>query len=259
MEKLLKNKIVLLTKDAASESKVNTLINAGAGIIYFPTIKAVPIANNDDLTNALQNFSYYDYLVFTSGNAVEIFFEQSKEYDLDFSTVVIAAVGTKTAEVCRRLNIPVNLIPDNFSAEGLLNLFRKENVFNKKFLVPSSAIAKTNLREGLEILGASVNTIPIYNVEVNTKDDLLETINSLLKRKPDIFIFTSPSTFDAFVELMELGNPSAYFRNTLVTAIGPTTEAAIKERNVIVNVLPKKNTLEDLCKAIVEYYLFQEI
>ncbi len=259
MDKLLHNKSVLITKDADDSKSMQTLTSAGATVIYFPTIKIVPIHNNTKLIEAIKNFSVYDYLVLTSANAAEIFYEQSKKYSLDLNKIKTAAVGRKTAEVCRNLGIPVSLIPVNFSAKGLIDLFRNENLFGKKVLIPCSAIAKNTLSEGLSELGASVDAIPVYNVEVNDKNYLAGTINILMQKKPDVFIFTSPSSFDAFLELIELSNPAAYFKNTLVTAIGPTTEAAIKERGIIVNIIPKKSALEDLEKAIIEYYLFQEI
>ena len=72
-----------------------------------------------------------------------------------------------------------------------------------------------------------------------------------------MFIFTSPSTFENFLQIASklVGtNPVKYFTGYDVAAIGPTTRAAIESRNVEVNIMPKEYTLEGLTKAIIEYY-----
>ncbi|MFA3782381.1 uroporphyrinogen-III synthase [Melioribacteraceae bacterium 4301-Me] len=258
MNKLLKNKTILITKELEGDNSLISLTNAGANIIYFPTIKILPFKNNEALDKALQNFSCYDYLIFTSANAAEIFFEYSKNYNINLANSKIVAVGKKTSNACKSLGMKVSLIPNNFSANGIIELFRDENIVKKRILIPCSAIADKNLKKELNELGAKVDAIPIYDVEVNDKSKLTETINFIIKQKPDVFIFTSPSTFKAFLTLMELSNPTVYFNNTLVAAIGPTTETAIKEYKVTVNIIPKKSTLEDLEKAIIEYFLFNE-
>jgi uroporphyrinogen-III synthase len=81
--------------------------------------------------------------------------------------------------------------------------------------------------------------------------DNIEQLNS---SKPDLFIFTSPSTFENFLQIMKIEDPVKFFKGYLVAAIGPTTRASIEERKVRVDIIPDEFTIEGLAKAIVDHY-----
>ena len=78
-------------------------------------------------------------------------------------------------------------------------------------------------------------------------------IELLKNAKPDLFIFTSPSTFENFLKILKINNPVQYFNGYDIAAIGPTTKTAIENRNVHVNILPGEYTIDGLAKAIIDF------
>ena len=75
-----------------------------------------------------------------------------------------------------------------------------------------------------------------------------QNIEQLNSRKPDVFIFTSPSTFENFLLIMNINNPVSYFKNYDVAAIGPTTKSAIENSKVKVSIMPDEFTIKGLGK-----------
>ena len=114
---------------------------------------------------------------------------------IDFTNIKVVAVGNKTSAVCRDYKIPVHIIPDKFSAEGVIEKLSKFDLKDKFVFIPRSAIGREELPRGLKDLGANIESVPIYNVSLPTKEVITENLEVLKKSKPDLFIFTSPSTF----------------------------------------------------------------
>ena len=114
------NKTILVTKGKVEAGKhFGSLMNEGAQLIYFPTIKIQHISNSIELNQSLEQFEKYDWIVFTSSNAVESFVTIKKARNLDLSRVKVAVVGSETAERCKEHKLEVSLIPTEFSTAGL--------------------------------------------------------------------------------------------------------------------------------------------
>jgi uroporphyrinogen-III synthase len=125
---------------------------------------------------------------------------------------------------------------------------------NKLIFIPRSAIGREELPEGLKALGAEIKTAPVYNISLPSEDNIKKSVETLNKTKPDLFIFTSPSTFENFVRIQKIDDPVQYFTGFDIAAIGPTTKTAIENKNVHVNIIPGEYTIDGLAKAIIEFY-----
>jgi uroporphyrinogen-III synthase len=251
----IKNKEILITKSKTeSEKSVRLLTDARAKIIYFPTIKIIPIIDSTELNNIRNNLDAFDFLIFTSINSAEIFNKFVLKNNLDLSKIKIAVIGKSTFEFCEALGINVNIIPDEFSAKGLLGKLSMLNMSGKNILVPCSSLSRDELRIGLTELGANVNSVPIYDVVKNYVEELEEEINNIKKRKPDVFLFTSPSSFENFLSLAGVEQLSSYFEGSTIAAIGATTENAIRVFNLTVNIVPQIFTIEGASEAIIRYF-----
>ena len=86
------------------------------------------------------------------------------------------------------------------------------------------------------------------------KNILKENIEDLLKQKPDVYVFTSPSTFYNFVSIFEINDIYNYFVNKRIASIGPVTTEAIEKHNLKVNIEPTEFNLYSLSKDILNYY-----
>ncbi len=251
----LKNKIILITKEKENSSEfVSILESEGAKVFSFPTIKVIPVKDYSDLDGTLKCFNDFDYLILTSVNACKYFYNRIKALNvgIDFNHVKVIATGKKTALRCRELGIPVDNMPDNFSAKGIISLLAEKEIKNKKVLIPSSVIARDELREGLENLGANVYAIQSYDVIQPNEKEFESEIKILKEKIPDIFVFTSPSTFDNFQKIMNITDE--YFNNKTLCAIGPTTATAIKQKGLNVDIVPTEFTLTQLAYEIINYF-----
>ena len=100
--------------------------------------------------------------------------------------------------------IKTDIVPEKFSAGGILNELARFNPAGKKILLPSSSLARDELKNGLISLGAEVSSIPVYNVILPLVKNLETIIKKLNKVKPDVFLFTSPSSFNNYLQLLNL-------------------------------------------------------
>ncbi|MFQ5486228.1 MAG: uroporphyrinogen-III synthase, partial [Desulfobacterales bacterium] len=220
----------------------------------------VPAENHNEFDYWIKKFDTFDYLVFTSGNAVKQFvlrLDQIQQH-LNFDELTVVAVGEKTALTCFRNHIPVDIVPKSFSSNGIAEELRRSDISGKKFFVPCSSIARDDLSQRLGKMGAEVTRLAIYDTILPDCSETEKTVEAILNRKPDIFIFTSPSTFHNFVKILNLTTPKDYFSRKTVAAIGPTTESAIRAKGVTVQVTPLKNTMAGLIESVLNFYLISD-
>lgn len=253
---LLQNKTILVTKSKEqSVESFKNLIDEGARMIYFPTIKIKPIIQSAKLSEAINRFHEFHFIVFTSQNAVDEFTNIKINYELDISKLQIAAVGVSSAEKCLSNGIHVDIIPVEFSSQGLIREFSKIDLKGKKILIPCSSLSRHDLHLGLTELGADVTSIPIYDVEINDLSLLEVEYQEILKNKPDVFVFTSPSSFHCYVEIMNITNVKSYFSNSIICTIGKTTKTAIQDYDINVQLVPENYSLKNVEEAIRKYFI----
>jgi len=251
----LKNKTIVLTRaEEQSQETINFFNKKEAHLISFPALEVVAIDASEKLTSILEE-KKIDYLVFQSANAIKYFVKLVKEKNLpiDYSTMKVACVGKKTAAFCLENLIKVDLVPEDFSALGLLKLFAIEPLENKTVLLPRSAIGRDEFREGLKRFGATVKTVAVYDIRIPEKETVAEEIEKIRTSKISWYLFTSPSTYHNFLALMDISNPRDFFKSSKIAAIGPTTKEAIEKTRVHVDVVPGKFAVTHAIASIEKY------
>jgi uroporphyrinogen-III synthase/AcrR family transcriptional regulator len=253
----LKSKTIVITRTIEQSKETATaLTKLGANVIVFPTLEILPPASWKKFDEIVLLPDKIDFIVFTSVHAVKMFNIRCNELNvkMKFSKTKVVSVGTKTSFVCGKLNIPVHIVPKKFSAEGVVEELSKYNLKNKVVFIPRSAIGREELPHGLKDLGAIIKSVPVYNVSLPTKENIKPFVEELKKNQPDLFIFTSPSTFENFLQIEKVSNPVNYFSKFDVAAIGPTTRLSIEKKKVAVNIMPDEYTINGLIKKITGYY-----
>lgn len=247
--------VITRTIEQSNESALS-FIKQGADIIVFPTLDIVPPDDWKPFDEIVFSKDKIDFIIFTSRHAVEMFVNRCNEINkkINFKNIRVVAVGNKTASTCNDFNIPVSIIPKKFSGEGVVEELSKYDLKNKIVFIPRSAIGREEMPHGLADRGAILKTAHVYNVTLPNKKTVTKNINKLKEKNPDMFVFTSPSTFKNYLKLLEVTNPSQYFSGYSVSAIGPTTKAAIESKNVRVDVIPEEYTINGLIDAIINYY-----
>ena len=248
--KPLFGKRILVTRARAQASEFAELLETnGAEVIQFPTIEIRPL--NLDPTY-IQSINKYDWVIFTSINAVQIFYERLRENGKDaraFATSKVCAVGTKTVEALNSIGIHPDFVPSH--ARGSTIAAEIEKVHGKKILLPRAKIAAAALPEGLRERGAHVDDVPLYDTVKVASENADEIETDLLNGSIDFVTFTSSSTVTNFLEMFPTQAPTALLKSAQVAVIGPETQKTAIEYGAQVNVIAKQPTIENLVEAII--------
>ncbi|RKU30097.1 uroporphyrinogen-III C-methyltransferase [Candidatus Poribacteria bacterium] len=251
--KPLFGKRILVTRARSQASEfADILEDYGADVIQFPTINIVPI--DIDITS-LPLPEQYHWVIFTSVNAVEIYYDRLRDNGLDsrsFSNSKICAIGVKTVESLERIGIYPDFIPFQSSSRGIAAEIK--DVKDQRILLPRAKIATEELPETLKARGAIVDNLPLYEtVKVLTKDSHL--IRKDLKDGCiDMVTFTSSSTVRNFFDLFPKIPKTHLVKNTKVSVIGPRTAETVEKYGVKVDVVADDATIQSLVEAILKEY-----
>jgi porphobilinogen synthase len=223
----------------------------GADPVLFPTIKIEPIADNLRLDGAIGELAAYDWIVFTSVNGVIVFCGQNVQACqllIAAGRPRVAAIGPATAEELRQRGVRVDLIPEEYVAERIVEGLG--DVSGKRVLLPRARRARRALREELERRGATVDEVPVYDTatEVASPTALEEVRGGV-----DVVTFTSSSTVESFAEL--LGDDAVRVLAEATTAcIGPVTAATVEKLGGTADIVARTFTTEGLVDAIASHF-----
>ncbi len=146
------------------------------------------------------------------------------------------------------------LKPQKFSGKGLVDELKSILRKGQKILLPQSEIGNDFIKNEIEKLGWMVDRVPVYNVDIPELEDIAEQIKSMNEKEIDVFVFTSPSTFDNFLKIMRIDSPHSFFKNKTIAVIGPTTRKHIESFGLSVHIEPKTSTFEELTNSIINYF-----
>jgi uroporphyrinogen III methyltransferase / synthase len=260
--KPLSGRMVLLTRDFTADYV--RLKDLGAEIYEYPTIKIVPPDDYSELDAAIDIIGTCHWLVFTSASGLKYFmprlFEKGKNIT-DLRGIKICAIGTKTAEAIAEYGLTVDLIPDEFNAEGLITAFIKDaktrqdpryrtsNLLGMRILLPRAEAARETFPDRIRELEGEINCPAAYRtINPSVFDAKLRGL--LESGRIAVATFTSASTFTNFIESM--GNEAiGLLKNVAVAAIGPVTAKAIEATGLKVSIMPKQATIQALVEEII--------
>ncbi len=244
-------KRILVTRPRSqADSFVANLKAAGFDAICFPVIEIRPINNNIALDRALSKLNCYDWVVFTSVNAVDVVFNKLSPFLLEEGLGVRSAtIGPKTAEALRTRGVNPDFVPEDYVAESILPGLG--DIRDKWILLPRAEIARKALPEAIAAAGGIAHEIAVYQTLPSKPD---EDGLAALKSGVDWITFTSPSTVQNFVEIVRRQrlDPFNLAGNPKVACIGPITERAAKEEGFQVDLVAEKYTTEGLTDALLK-------
>lgn len=214
----------------------------GAEVIFFPVIAIGPPADPAPLREAARRAAEYDWIIFTSTNAVEAF------APLVHTLPRVAAIGPATRRAAEQHGFPVSLTPDKYTAESLAKAFATEPLEGRRILIPSSAIARDTVPSTLARLGAHVDVVEAYR-NVIAPDAARRAAEIFCAPLPHWVTFASPSAVD---NLVELTGPRLLHKIKIAT-IGPTTSESVRKHGLTLTVEAFPSTIDGLVQAIVEY------
>lgn len=244
--------VVITRPERQADDLARLLLEQGANPIAFPTIAIEPPTDWNELDKALDRLESYHWLIFTSANGVQFFFQRLREKGKDIRDlkgIKICCIGPATASQIEEKDIKVDLVPDEFIAEGILKSFAAMDLQGKKILLPRAAKARDTLPEGLKEMGAQVDVAAAYRT-VNSGRKKEELVALLEAQAVDVITFTSSSTVTNFVEIM--GNDFVLPPQVRVACIGPVTAATAKKAGFQVDIEQKEYTMSGLVQSLID-------
>jgi len=226
----------------------------GAEPIEFPSIRIRPMADLSALDEALRRLPSFDWVVFTSVNAVEATTSRMALIGVTIDTLAarrVAAIGPKTAQALVARHITPAFVPREFVAEQVAEGLG--DVAGMAILLPRAAEARELLPETLARRGASVAVIPIYQTAPADPDPIaLEQ----LRQGVDVITFTSPSTVRGFSTLVKNAglDPHQLPGHPMVACIGPITAEAARAMGWLTTIVASEYTSDGLTEALQEHF-----
>ena len=253
---LLGKRIVVTRARQQASDLVGLLFDLGAECLEYPTIKIMPPKDLEPVKQAVENLSAYDWIVFTSVNGVDYFFEQLFAAGKDvraLGRMKTAAIGPATAGRLREFGLTSDIIPKTYRAESVIEAFKDQQLKDKKILLPRAAAARPILPKELKKMGAEVEEIPAYETLKVTEstDDLVQQLQD---RRIDLITFTSSSTVKNFKALLPSENFKKLIQGVTIASIGPITTDTASELGFEVHITADSYTIPGLVDAILQHY-----
>ena len=245
---LFGRRIVVTRASEQSADMAEHLRRLGADPILLPTIEIRPPDDYATLDRAITELETFDWLIFTSRNGVSRFIERLDQSGRDLRAVQgkLAAIGPATAAALEELHLKVDVLPEQYVAESLLEALDAESIKEKKILIPRAAEARDILPETLRERGADVVVAPAYQTvpAASSAAELRRILAS--DHKPDWITVTSSSTVKNLVEMAGV----EALRPIKLASIGPITAKTARDFGLHVAAEADPHTVDALIEAM---------
>lgn len=255
----LAGRSVLVTRTREQAAALVAPLEAlGAEVLCFPVIEVVDPDDSSPVEAAIAELSSYDWLVITSTNGVDRFFDRMTAAPgglQALETTKVAAVGSATATRMRERGVEPDLVPSDFRAEGLVAAFEELGVGEgKRVLIARAEDAREVLPEQLREMGADVDVVVTYRVVLAPPEP--EVIDRLRAGTVGIATFASGGTFRHFLAaLASAGLDADRVAGSLeIASVGPVTSDTVRKLGYDVAVEARESTMDSLVEAIVERF-----
>jgi uroporphyrinogen III methyltransferase / synthase len=262
MSKPLAGRTIVVTRAASQAGEfVAELENYGAKVIICPTIEIAEPENYERLDEAIDHLYGYDWLIFTSANAIDYFLRRLKTRDVkieQLDEIKVCAIGQASADKLRDALVHVDVVPAQAKAEGVFTALSEfvggtEHLQGLNILIPRAAVGRDYLPKALEEAGARVDVVTAYRTVVPKNLDR-GRLSAMLAGSADCIAFTSSSTVKNLALLFDTHDLSKILSGITIACIGDITATTAGEYGLHVNIQPFQSTVKDLARAIRDYY-----
>ena len=262
-EQPLGGRTVMITRARAQAAEFAALLESfGARVVACPTIEIVAPESYALLDEAIENLFGYDWLVFTSANAVEHFLRRLEALGREvgeLDSLRVCAVGEATSERLVAAHVHVDVVPQKFQAEGVFEALEtylggRGQFEGLNFLLPRAAVARDFLPRALEGAGARVDAVPAYRTVRPETTDRARVEALLVGGGVDCVTFTSSSTVHNFAQLFDTRDLRGLLAGVRVACIGEVTAQTAAEYGLRTDIRPAESTAAALARAVAEFY-----
>lgn len=243
--------VVAITRPIDRAKKACEIVEELGGEAFLaPTLDLKPV-NTESLKELVARKDELDWIVFTSPTTIV---SLNKFYPgfIESLDCKLAVIGNKTGKLAEKQGVEVDLMPDDFTAEGLVEEFSKRGITGQTIGIPRTASARSTLPEGLEELGNTVILAEAYKSLFPMDDEnVKELISKIENNEIDAITFTSPLTVENFFKIADDKQKLAELLNDnlLTVSIGPIT-ARVLEKYGISYIYPDTYTVPDMMELL---------
>lgn len=240
---------------------VARLAHLGAEPIEAPLIRIVPPDDPVPLAEAARGAAHFDWIVFSSANAVDAFMRTLIDGSRDVRAIAgprLCTVGRGTAERLAHYGIVADLVPDEFRAEVLVSALVHHGVgAGTRVLLPRADIGRDVAADGLRHAGATVTEVIAYRTVLDEsvrEGGEPDVYRLLLDGRLDVVTFTSGSAVRNFASVFGDDQTADLLAHTVIAAIGPVTAEEVRKLGLTVTVQPPSATIAALADAIAAHF-----
>jgi uroporphyrinogen III methyltransferase/synthase len=257
-KKPLAGKRVVVTRATEQAHELARSLEAlGAEVVLLPTVSFAAVENSQALEAAIRSLTEFDWILFTSQNAVRFFCQRIRETNLQVAGLqkprpMVAAVGIATAAAAAEEGFRVDTVPKNHSGEALAQELWGA-IGDRKILLPRSNRADDRLPKALREAGANVTEIVAYRTAAPDSLDP-KILKSICDAEVDAIVFASPSAFRFLSECVGAAELAELSTRVQFAALGPTTARALREEGMRVEIEASQSSAAGLADSIAKYY-----
>lgn len=250
--KPLHGRTVVVTRSKGQQGSLAAqLRDLGAEVISMPTIAFEP-GPGGPVREAVERLGTYDWVIFTSANAVDYFLDalDAAGYDARaFGAAKIACVGTQSARRLAERGLKADLVPKaRFVAEGLVEALEGTELKGARVLMPRAAVARALIPTALRAAGAQVDLVAVYRTyRPEPEPELVARV----VREADVLLFTASSTATHFAAALTQPQLTRVQARAAVASIGPVTSEAARSLGFEVRWEASEYTVSGLVQALV--------
>jgi uroporphyrinogen-III synthase len=252
-----KGKVIAITRPLERSKTAVDIIKSYGGVpLVAPTLELIS-SMTESLMELCKRAYELDWIIITSPASLNSLFKFCKDFKTRLNpNCRFAAIGPKTANAMTYYGIHTELLPNDYTAEGLLEIFKKIPLKGKKVGLPRTFSARKVLPNGLKEMGADVLLAESYKSILPRDKSLAHNlIEGIIRGEVDAVTFTSPLTvtnlFEIAGEKKEDLLKALQYEAIIVAAIGPITQKPLKEIG-IKSITPTNYTVKAMLKRLME-------
>ncbi|SDH34960.1 uroporphyrinogen-III C-methyltransferase [Desulfosporosinus hippei] len=244
---------IVVTRARHQASVLTQEIEALGGEAWeFPTIDIAPPTDNSALINAIKNLREFQWLIFTSVNGVEAFFDELSMQERDVRELIgleIVAIGPATQASLEKRGLRAAYVPEEYKAEKIVEGLTSRVSKGQKVLLARAEEARDVLPVSLKAMGLEVWDVPVYKTVLGGANSG-ELKRMLAEQEIHKVTFTSSSTVRNFMELLD--GEISLLNGVLLYSIGPITSATARKLGLTIYKEAKEYTIPGLVNALME-------
>lgn len=243
--------VVAITRPKDRAKKACEIVEElGGSAVLAPTLDLEPV-NSESLKELVERKDELDWIIFTSPTTIVSLNKFYPDF-LKSLDCKLAVIGNKTGKLAEKNGLEVNLMPEDFTAEGLIEEFKKREITNQTIGIPRTASARPVLPEELEKLGNEVILAEAYKSLFPMDEKSIKDLMAKIKNgEIDAITFTSPLTVENFFEIADdKAELSKILNDNLLTVcIGPIT-AKVLDKYEVSHIYPDTYTVPDMMELL---------